>query len=54
MECFVWELTCAYLGEQFIATPFLEGLPPTERSFVDRIGYVTIERLIEGKTLSLL
>jgi hypothetical protein len=46
-----WKLTCGNLGEQFIQTPFLEGIPPAERNFVNRIGYVTMERVIEGKTL---
>lgn len=36
------------LCPEFIQTPFLDNLPTTERKFVSRIGYVTIERLVEA------
>ncbi|KAG0624469.1 hypothetical protein M758_3G250400 [Ceratodon purpureus] len=36
------------LCPEFIETPFLEALTPAERNFVNRIGYVTMERVLEA------
>lgn len=51
----IWlRLVCFVLVEQFIQTAFLEDLPPAEKKFINRLGFVTIDRLIEGEKFSCL